>query len=91
MNKKNFKKYLPLGSVVTIKNNNFFYMIVGYVKKINNKTYDYICVKYPIGFVDLNTMAFFNHNIIDLIIYLGNYNNEMKKVLELVKESEEIE
>jgi hypothetical protein len=52
-------------------------MIVGYVKKINNKTYDYICVKYLIGFVDL-------------IIYLGNYNNEMKKILEIVKESEEI-
>ena len=45
MNTSNIKKYLPLGTIVTIKNNNFFYMIVGYTQKISDNTYDYIVVK----------------------------------------------
>ena len=88
MNTSNIKKYLPLGTVVTIKNNNFFYMIVGYTQKISDNTYDYIVVKYPIGFVDFNTLAFFNHENIEEIIYLGSYNDKMNKILKQIKDSE---
>ena len=88
MNTSNIKKYLPLGTVVTIKNNDFFYMIVGYTQKISDNTYDYIVVKYPIGFVDFNTLAFFNHENIEEIIYLGSYNDKMNKILKQIKDSE---
>ena len=90
MNTSNIKKYLPLGSVVTIKNNDFFYMIVGYTQKISDNTYDYIVVKYPIGFVDFNTLAFLNHDNIETIIYLGSYNDKMNKILKQIKDSEVI-
>ena len=88
MNTSNIKKYLPLGTVITIKNNDFFYMIVGYTQKISDNTYDYIVVKYPIGFVDFNTLAFFNHDNIEEIIYLGSYNDKMNKILKQIKENE---
>lgn len=88
MNTSNIKKYLPLGTVVTIKNNNFFYMIVGYTQRISDNTYDYIVVKYPIGFVDFNTLAFFNHENIEEIIYLGSYSDKMNKILKQIKDSE---
>ena len=88
MNTSNIKKYLPLGTVVTIKNNDFFYMIVGYTQRISDNTYDYIVVKYPIGFVDFNTLAFFNHENIEEIIYLGSYNDKMNKILKQIKDSE---
>ena len=88
MNTSNIKKYLPLGTIVTIKNNDFFYMIVGYTQKISDNTYDYIVVKYPIGFVDFNTLAFFNHENIEEIIYLGSYNDKMNKILKQIKDSE---
>ena len=88
MNTSNIKKYLPLGTVVTIKSNDFFYMIVGYTQKISDNTYDYIVVKYPIGFVDFNTLAFFNHENIEEIIYLGSYNDKINKILKQIKDSE---
>lgn len=88
MNTSNIKKYLPLGTVITIKNNDFFYMIVGYTQKISDKTYDYIVVKYPVGFVDFNTLTFFNHDNIETIIYLGSYNDKMNKILKQIKENE---
>ena len=88
MNTSNIKKYLPLGTIVTIKNNDFFYMIVWYTQKISDNTYDYIVVKYPIGFVDFNTLAFFNHENIEEIIYLGSYNDKMNKILKQIKDSE---
>ncbi len=88
MNTSNIKKYLPLGTVITIKNNDFFYMIVGYTQKISDKTYDYIVVKYPVGFVDFNTLTFFNHDNIEEIIYLGSYNDKMNKILKQIKENE---
>lgn len=88
MNTSNIKKYLPLGTVVSIINNDFFYMIIGYKQKFGDKTYDYIVVKYPIGFVDFNTLAFFNHENIETILYLGNYNEKMQSVLNRIKDSE---
>ena len=45
-------------------------------------------VKYPIGFVDFNTLAFFNHENIEEIIYLGSYNDKMNKILKQIKDSE---
>lgn len=88
MDTSTIKKYLPLASVVSVKNNGFFFMIIGYTQKISDNTYDYIVVKYPVGFVDINTLAFFNHDNIDKIIYLGSYNKEMKKILKQIKDSE---
>lgn len=85
MDTSTIKKYLPLASVVSVKNNGFFFMIIGYTQKIDNTTYDYIAVKYPVGLVSTDTLAFFNHDNIDKIIYLGSYNKEMKKILNQVK------
>lgn len=88
MNTSNIKKYLPLGTITTIKDNGFFYMIVGYTQKTDKIVYDYIAVKYPVGFTDLNTLVYFNHENIDKIIYLGNYNDKMNKILKQIKDNE---
>lgn len=74
------KELLPIGSVVSsdivetdLKGYNK-YVIIGNNVKYDNKDFDYVCVKYPIGYVD--EMNFFYINDADIIslVSLGDIN-----------------
>lgn len=71
-------KFLPIGSVVLLKDATKKLMITGFCmadKNNNQQKYDYCGCLFPEGIMDTDKMALFNHQQIDKIFYLG-YSNE---------------
>lgn len=76
-------KYLPIGSVVKLKNNDKFLMITGYYSlEYNNsvKIYDYVGCSYPEGFLIRNNSYSFNHSDILQVVFAGFVNDDYKKL-----------
>lgn len=69
-------KLLPLGTVVSLYQNNSKLMIVGYLQKTekDDKIWDYAAVVYPNGFISPNRMVVFDNIQIERK-YLYGYNN----------------
>lgn len=75
----NLQKYLPLGTVVLLKNASHRSMIIGFAaanEENANKIYDYAAVPYPEGLINTNTHFLFNHSDIDKVFYLGLSDEE---------------
>lgn len=67
-------KYLPIGSVVKLKNNDKKIMIIGYYSlEYNNsvKIYDYVGCSYPEGMLVRNNSYSFNHSDIASVVFTG--------------------
>ena len=82
------EKYLPLGTIVLLKNATRKVMIIGYCgidleKKV---LFDYVGAMYPEGFLGSTINLVFNHNEIDKIIAEAEPIEEGKKYLELLNE-----
>ncbi len=74
----NIDKYLPIGTVCTIKNHQKKVMIVGVFSIEYNgtvKMYDYKGCDYPEGLLLSNKIQSFNHSDIENIVYMG-YKDE---------------
>ena len=91
-----FKKYLPIGSVVLLKNAKKRIMITGLIAtsiEKEAKTFDYMGCLYPEGVIKSNESLLFNHDQIDKIYYIGYNDDEWKriefKLKEIVKNMEE--
>lgn len=87
---------LPIGSIVLLKNGEKRLMItgimqgeiVGLFRKI--KTYDYIGVIYPEGYIDDTMRYLFNHDDIVNVLFRGFEDEErIKFISDLAKEIEE--
>ena len=67
------KSYLPIGSIVLLKNGKKKVMIYGRrQRRITDKyEYDYIACLYPEGNIDENFMYLFDNENIDKVIYRG--------------------
>ena len=68
------KNYLPIGTVVLLKNAKKRIMITGfYVKPDKNKdvVYDYTGCLYPEGVISSDKNLVFNHEDIDKVYYVG--------------------
>lgn len=91
------KKLLPVGSIVLLKDATKKLMIIGIlqVNSEENKTFDYLGVPYPEGFLGEDTNFLFNHEDINDIIFTGYDNPEretfMKAIDILYSRTEEIE
>lgn len=79
------EKYLPVGTVVILKNGQMSMMITGY--KVRTETleeYDYCGCIYPIGFTS-DLKGTFNHDQIEKVIFNGykddSFNELNKKLL----------
>lgn len=74
-------KYLPIGSIVLLKEGKKKIMITGYyvTNMSDNKIYDYSACIYPEGIVDNKTIILFNHDDIFNIIFTGYSDEEEKK------------
>lgn len=91
------EKYLPLGTVVLLKNGRHRAMIVGYGIKLdgdpNNRFYDYMGSLFPEGIFTSEQSLAFDHSDIDKIFYMGYKDKEteefMKKLKELMKNLED--
>ena len=67
-------KYLPIGTVCTLKGNNKKVMVIGFFSVEYNgniKMYDYQGCAYPEGILLKNRLISFNHDDIERIDYLG--------------------
>ena len=82
-NKMNMEKYLPIGTVVLLKNAKKRVMITGFAvtgKESGNKIFDYIGCLYPEGVISSETNLLFDHAQIDKIFYMGYVDNEWKEL-----------
>ena len=89
-----FEKYLPIGTVVMLREGKHRLMITGFCAsefEVQKKVYDYIGCFYPEGLITLDRCILFNHNDIDKIYYLGLSDNEEKqfkqKLVQFMKSS----
>lgn len=83
------KNYLPIGSIVILKNGSKKIMIYGRRQsRVNeiDREYDYIACLYPEGNIDENYMYLFDHEDIDRVVFRGYsdaeeeaYLNELNK------------
>ncbi len=80
---KTYEKYLPVGTVVMLKEGKKRAMITGFCcigdKEKNKKVFDYSGCLYPEGFISANKFLLFDHEQIDKIYFLG-YQDEEEKV-----------
>ena len=74
---------LPIGSVVLLKDATKKLMIIGImqVKESENKTYDYLAVPYPEGYLGQDTNFLFDHEDINDIIFLGYTNPDRESFI----------
>ena len=91
------EKYLPIGTIVLLKNGKKYAMITSYFifptgSDPKKELYDYGGCEYPEGVIDSKTGIGFNHEDFDKIIHLGfededfeYLNNAMKKHGEVLK------
>ena len=88
MNNK-IEKYLPIGSVIILKDAKKRIMITGYASvdmSKKDKVYDYIGCMYPEGVISTEQSLLFNHSDIDQIYCLGYSDAEQKEFVKKLKE-----
>lgn len=88
----NYEKYLPVGTVVMLKEGTKRTMIIGFCvtpEEDKTKIYDYIGCLYPEGVLSSNQSLLFNHNQIEKVDYVGlideeetNFKKKLKEVID---------
>ena len=87
----NREKYLPIGSLVLLKEAKKRVMIIGFMASANetgDKVFDYMGCMYPEGVLSSDQTLVFNHDQISEIYYMGYSDNEEKEFKEKLKELE---
>ena len=80
------EKYLPVGTVVTLKEATKKVMIMGYFPMSDdNKVFDYNACLYPEGVLNPKESLAFNHDKIKKINHLGMEDEEYQKFNEQLK------
>jgi len=78
----NYGKFLPIGTVVLLKDATKKLMITGFCSydlEKKEKAYDYTGCLYPEGIITSKQMALFDHNQIEKVFYLGYSDDEEKE------------
>lgn len=90
----NMEKYLPVGTVVLLKNGKKRVMVTGFLAtapETNGKMFDYMGCLYPEGVISSDKNLLFNHGQIDKVFHMGYVDEEWKefetKVKDLVEKS----
>lgn len=80
-------KYLPIGTIVLLKDDISMYMVLGYLNKdVNNKISDYISVPFPYGFLSTLAIKTFNHSDIEKEVFKGYKNEQFQKMNSYLKD-----
>ncbi|MBR1936475.1 MAG: DUF4176 domain-containing protein [Bacilli bacterium] len=85
------EKFLPIGTVVLLKNGKKKVMINSYLIITNSndsKIFEYGGCLYPEGVLDSKLSIGFNHSDIETIVFNGFENEEYKQVNELLLKNE---
>ena len=84
------EKYLPIGTVLMLKDAKKRIMIIGYLpvgnKDGKNEVYDYAACLYPEGIISSDKTLLFNHDQIGEIYFIGNNDEEAKLFIEKIKD-----
>ena len=81
------EKFLPIGTVVLLKEATKKIMISGfYVVSSNGEKYDYCGCLYPEGYLSSDKCLLFNHDQIEKIFYLGFSDDEELEFKEKLKD-----
>lgn len=75
------RKYLPIGSVCSLKGKNKKVMIIGYYSpelKGNLKINDYVGCSFPEGILIFDSLCAFNHSDIEKVEFIGFKNDEQR-------------
>ncbi len=81
------EKYLPIGTIVLLKNATKNVMITGFASmspETGEQIFDYSGCPYPEGFLNYNEVCVFNHDQIDKVVFQGyadEQEEEFKKIL----------
>lgn len=71
------EKYLPVGSVVLLKDAQQKLMITGFiVQNEKGQTFDYCGCPYPFGVLSMEINMLFNHDQIETLFFKGYSNDE---------------
>ena len=84
----NVEKYLPIGSVVLLKNGKKRVMVTGFVavaKETKDRIFNYMGCLYPEGVISSDKNLLFDHDQIDKIYYMGYRDEEWQKVEDKIK------
>ena len=82
------EKYLPIGTVVLLKDAEKRLMITGFCTSSEDdveKDYDYSGCLYPEGIISSKQTFLFNHNQITKIFHFGLRDEEEQKLQEVLK------
>lgn len=86
--------FLPVGSVVRLKNAKRNVVVIGYsiVEENSIKVWDYMGCPYPVGVVASDQNLLFNRGDIERVIFLGysdpedkNFRNQLKETMKRIK------
>lgn len=75
----NIEKFLPYGSMVSLKGGTRKILIIGIcLKSLNDdKVYDYCGCAHPYGFLNSDNVFLFNHDQIDKVYFKGYIDEEL--------------
>lgn len=80
------KQFLPLGTIVSLKDSDKKLLIIGvHQKSVSNNSdilYDYCACLHPYGYVNSEDIFLFNNEKIDKIYFQGYYDNETEDYYE---------
>ena len=93
------EKYLPVGSVVSLKNVNLRVMITGYFGVEDDavdssadeeevEVFDYMACPFPSGILASGRLILFNHEQIEKVFCLGLVDEEQKKFNKILNEDD---
>ncbi|MBQ7016917.1 MAG: DUF4176 domain-containing protein [Firmicutes bacterium] len=85
------KQYLPIGSVVLLKNGKKKVMIYGRRQRRVvdvDKEYDYLACLYPEGNIDEDYMYLFDEDSIDQVVFRGYSDDEEDAFVQALNEVE---
>ncbi len=86
-------KFLPIGSVVRLKNGEMRLMIVSYLifsagTEKNKKMYDYGGCGFPEGIIESKYAVGFNHEDIEEVVFKGLVDEEQEKFNQVLIQNE---
>lgn len=86
-------KFLPVGTIVILKNGTKKIMITSYLvitgskEDDKKKMFDYGGYPFPVGMLESGYALGFNHDQIDKVIHMGHEDDDYKELNELMKKN----
>ncbi len=87
----NQEEYLPVGSVVLLKEAERPVVVIGYsvIEENSQEVWDYLGCAYPVGVLSSDKNLLFQKNQIEKVYYRGYCDQECQQFLDLLKQDME--